>query len=70
MERFDGGKKVGELIDLVSSGELTLLNAKEVMFKIVDGETKSPFEIATVYGLLGAKDANVREVVRKVIEKE
>lgn len=70
MERFDGGKKIGELIGLVTTGELTLLNAKEVMFKIVDGEEGSPYDIAKINGLLGGKNINLRSTVRKVIENE
>lgn len=37
-ERFNQHNKIGELVDMVKTGELTLLNAKEVMFTIIDGD--------------------------------
>jgi Asp-tRNA(Asn)/Glu-tRNA(Gln) amidotransferase B subunit len=50
--------------------KLTVLNGKEVMYAIIDGEQKTPEEIARIRGLLGAKDTDIRDVIHKVMEKE
>jgi Asp-tRNA(Asn)/Glu-tRNA(Gln) amidotransferase B subunit len=51
-------------------GKLTVLNGKEVVYSIIDGENKTPEEIARIRGLLGAKDIDLREIIHKVMEKE
>jgi hypothetical protein len=61
--RFDNGTKLGELIDLVTSHQLTPNNAKEVMSVISKGDQRQPTDIAKVMNLLGAKDIDLRELV-------
>ena len=68
--RFNEGEKIAQIIDMVNSKNLTILNAKEVMYKIVDGDLRSPHDIALHSQLLGAKDIDVRHVVKDEIAKE
>lgn len=44
--------KIEQLIDLVVNGKLSLLNAKELAFRIIDGETREPLAIAEQENLI------------------
>ena len=40
------------------------------MYYVVDGDKRSPKDIAEISGLLGAGDVDVKGIVKKVIEEE
>lgn len=50
---FDRHVKIEKLIDLVTSGKLSPLNAKEVAYIIIDGDLRLPEVIASEKGMLG-----------------
>lgn len=66
-ENFDQGKKVESLIDLVSGGKLSLLNAKELAYIIIDGDKRDPIVIATDKGLLGTESINYDKIIEEVL---
>jgi Asp-tRNA(Asn)/Glu-tRNA(Gln) amidotransferase B subunit len=39
-------RKLSQIIDLVSSQKLSLINAKEIAYRIIDGEARDPQSIA------------------------
>lgn len=46
MKNFNNGLHVGSLIDFVKEEKLSILNAKEIAFRMIDGDIRSPLEIA------------------------
>lgn len=42
LTNFNDGIYIGDLIDLVSNKKLSMLNAKEIAFRIIDGDQSSP----------------------------
>lgn len=49
-------RKLSQIIDLVSSQKLSLINAKEIAYRIIDGETRDPQAIAESENLLETTD--------------
>ena len=49
-------RKLSQIIDLVSSSKLSLINAKEIAFRIIDGETRDPVKIAEAENLLESSE--------------
>jgi Asp-tRNA(Asn)/Glu-tRNA(Gln) amidotransferase B subunit len=49
-------RKLSQIIDLVSSQKLSLINAKEIAYRIIDGETRDPQVIAESENLLETTD--------------
>ena len=43
---FAQGAKIEELIDMVSASQLSLINAKEIAYLIIDGDVRPPAAIA------------------------
>ena len=46
LEQTFTASKISQLLDLVISGQLSLLNDKELAFSIIDGDTRDPLTIA------------------------
>jgi len=44
---------------MVASSQLSLINAKEIAYLIVDGDTRTPLAIAQAQGLLGSTSSSV-----------
>jgi Asp-tRNA(Asn)/Glu-tRNA(Gln) amidotransferase B subunit len=57
IENFNQTEKIEELIDLVSAGNLSLLNAKEIAYIIIDGDKRSATSIVKEKGLLGSAES-------------
>ena len=53
IEQNFGFKKLVELITMVHEDEITVANAKQVMYAIVDGDERTPSEIAKHAGFVG-----------------
>ena len=70
MNNFDGSKKLTDLIDLVQSGKLSLLNAKEIAYIIIDGDQRSPSEIAQEKNKLVSSDSQVNydQIIEEVLQ--
>ena len=74
---FAEGFKIEELIDMVASSQLSLINAKDIAYLIVDGDTRAPLPIAQARGLLGTAsnvdyDAVITEILaanQKTVDK-
>jgi Asp-tRNA(Asn)/Glu-tRNA(Gln) amidotransferase B subunit len=45
-------RKLSQVIDLVISSKLSLINAKEIAYRIIDGEQRDPLAIAEAENLL------------------
>ena len=45
-------RKLSQIIDLVISSKLSLINAKEIAYRIIDGELRDPLAIAEAENLL------------------
>ena len=45
-------RKLSQVIDLVISSKLSLINAKEIAYRIIDGEQRDPIAIAEAENLL------------------
>jgi Asp-tRNA(Asn)/Glu-tRNA(Gln) amidotransferase B subunit len=45
LNKFNEGVYIGELIDLVRDKKVSILNAKEIAFKIIDGLKSSPSQL-------------------------
>ena len=67
-ERF-GYKKLGDFILMVHAQKITVANAKLVMMAIIDGDSRSPDEIAETQGLMGGMMTSdeVRDAVMECI---
>ena len=52
LEKKFTSPKISHLIDLVTSGKLSLLNAKELAYRIIDGDTREPEAIALSENLI------------------
>ena len=50
-ENFNKNEKIDELIDLVTSGNISLLNGKEIAYIIIDGDKRNPTDIAEAKGM-------------------
>ena len=48
-------RKLSQIIDLVISSKLSLINAKEIAYRIIDGEQRDPLAIAEAENLLELK---------------
>jgi len=45
-------RKLSQIIDLVITSKLSLINAKEIAYRIIDGELRDPLAIAEAENLL------------------
>ncbi len=45
-------RKLSQIIDLVITSKLSLINAKEIAYRIIDGELRDPLAIAESENLL------------------
>ena len=45
-------RKLSQVIDLVISSKLSFINAKEIAYRIIDGERRDPLAIAEAENLL------------------
>jgi Asp-tRNA(Asn)/Glu-tRNA(Gln) amidotransferase B subunit len=48
-------RKLSQIIDLVISSKLSLINAKEIAYRIIDGEQRDPLAIAEAENLVELK---------------
>lgn len=52
----------------MSAGKLSLLNAKEVAYSIIDGDMRDPIAIATEKGLLRSEIINYDAIIEEVLQ--
>lgn len=66
IEENFGHKKLVELITMVHEQKITVANAKQVMFAIVDGDERMPSEIAEDQGFVGR--TNLTQEVQSAVD--
>jgi len=71
VENNFGHKRMCELITMIKEEAVNSINAKEIMKRIVDGETKMPSEIAKESGFVGevVTSDEVKKAVANAIQE-
>ena len=71
VEKQFGHKKLVELLTMLHENDITTANGKLVMMQIIDGDERSPKEIAQDLGLTATVTINqeVQDAVAQVIEE-
>lgn len=62
-------RKLSQIIDLVTSSKLSLINAKEIAYRIIDGETRDPLTIAEAENLLESSDQQSNNTFDIIIDE-
>lgn len=72
IEESFGEKNLIEFLEMVNSKDVSANNAKDIMMRIIDGEEKSPLEIAKDSGYLGGpiSDNDLEDVCNQVLEDD
>ena len=56
------------MIELVETSKLSLISAKEIAYLIIDGDKRSPLEIATGLGLLGGEQVDYNSIITEILD--
>ncbi|CDW85381.1 aspartyl glutamyl-trna amidotransferase subunit b [Stylonychia lemnae] len=63
------GQYIADLIDLVKTEKLQILNAKDILYRIIDGDGRIPIAIAESLNMIKSDELNYNKIIDKVLEQ-